>query len=249
MKIGITERGDAGIDFSWHDKLDKVDGAVIITKKLSDKFNEKLLTASKPVILHCTCTGWGGSWLEPNVQDFKTQLNYLTKLIDAGFPTENVVLRIDPIIPTEEGVNRAKAVLDYVLENKIPVSRIRFSIYDEYNHVKDRLLALGKDPFYGKSFYAPTYMTNLVIITLAKYPFVFETCAEDILASKSNKFISKGCVSSTDLEIMNLEVPESLLENMQNRNGCHCLSCKTELLTSRAQCPNGCVYCYWKPSK
>lgn len=40
MKIGITERGDAGIDFSWFDKLMEpgrtgFDGAVLITKKLS----------------------------------------------------------------------------------------------------------------------------------------------------------------------------------------------------------------------
>ena len=27
MKIGITERGDAGIDLSWAGKLDAVDGA------------------------------------------------------------------------------------------------------------------------------------------------------------------------------------------------------------------------------
>ena len=56
MKIGVTERGDAGIDFSWYDKLDTVSGAIIITKKISDAFIDKILTASKPIILHCTCT-------------------------------------------------------------------------------------------------------------------------------------------------------------------------------------------------
>ena len=34
-KIGITERGDAGLDVSWVGKLDAVDGAVVITKCLS----------------------------------------------------------------------------------------------------------------------------------------------------------------------------------------------------------------------
>lgn len=247
MKIGITERGDAGIDFSWYNKLSTVDGAVIITKKLSDAFNNKLLTASKPVILHCTCTGWGGSWLEPNVNDYRTQLDYLTKLINAGFPAERIVLRVDPIIPTEEGLRRARAVLDYVLDNNIPVSRIRFSIYDEYNHVKERLRSLGHDSFYNGSFYAPKFMMDDVISTLSKYPFTFETCAEDALAAKSDKFISTGCVSLTDIALMQLPAPSSLTENMQNRRGCHCLSCKTELLTSKTQCPNGCVYCYWKP--
>lgn len=35
MKIGITERGDPSIDFTWTKKLDKVDGAILITKNLT----------------------------------------------------------------------------------------------------------------------------------------------------------------------------------------------------------------------
>ena len=31
-KIGITEAGDAGIDRSWANRLDEVDGAILITK-------------------------------------------------------------------------------------------------------------------------------------------------------------------------------------------------------------------------
>lgn len=40
MRIGITERGDAGLDFAWVDKIknNKVDAAVLITKNLNDKF-------------------------------------------------------------------------------------------------------------------------------------------------------------------------------------------------------------------
>lgn len=34
-KIGITEAGDAGLDLSWVNKLDTVDGAVVITKCIS----------------------------------------------------------------------------------------------------------------------------------------------------------------------------------------------------------------------
>ena len=117
MKIGITERGDAGCDLSWYEKLDSVDGAIIITKKLSDGVIERLLNVSKPVILHCTCTGLGGTWLEPNVYDYKTQLNQLIKLIDKGFDKNRVVLRIDPIIPTDFGIEAACNVIDYIEKN------------------------------------------------------------------------------------------------------------------------------------
>lgn len=246
MKIGITERGDAGIDFSWCNKLSQVDGAIIITKKLSEKFIEKILSAAKPVILHCSCTGWGGSWLEPNNPSYQNQLEMLKSLINKGFPAKNVVIRVDPIFPTSEGIQRACNVLDYVISEKIPVSRIRISIYDEYRHAKERIIASGHPAFYPNSFYAPKKMTDNVISALSAYPFTFETCAEDFLSANSNKFISKGCVSEHDLSIMNLKVPEDMTENMQNRKGCHCLSCKTELLERKTQCPNRCLYCYWK---
>ena len=36
--IGITERGDAAIDYSWIRKLDSVDGAILITKNVSQMF-------------------------------------------------------------------------------------------------------------------------------------------------------------------------------------------------------------------
>lgn len=39
-RIGITERGDAGLDLSWQHKMDTVDGAIVITKYLaSQAFN------------------------------------------------------------------------------------------------------------------------------------------------------------------------------------------------------------------
>lgn len=40
MKIGVTERGDPSIDFTWTKKLDKMDGAILITKNLTDKVIE-----------------------------------------------------------------------------------------------------------------------------------------------------------------------------------------------------------------
>ena len=62
MKIGITEAGDAGLDFSWVDKLFDIN--IIITKHLTAR-NEQLIKAllenSHKINLHCTCTGYGGT--------------------------------------------------------------------------------------------------------------------------------------------------------------------------------------------
>ena len=246
MKIGVTERGDAGIDFSWYDKLDSVSGAIIITKKISDAFIDKILTASKPIILHCTCTGWGNTWVEPNVHDYKSQIDMLGNLLTKGFPPKNVVLRVDPIIPTTEGIEKACNVLKYASE-KVDIKRVRISVLDEYRHVKSRLQLAGHNSFYpGNSLYATKEMIDNVVSALTQFPFIYETCAEDFLSSKSNQFMSVGCVSDIDLKIMGIDMPSGLLENMQNRRGCHCLSCKKELLTNKSQCPHKCIYCYWQ---
>ena len=45
-KIGVTEQGDAALDFSWVDKLGSVAGAIVITKELSPRKSRALDAAS-----------------------------------------------------------------------------------------------------------------------------------------------------------------------------------------------------------
>lgn len=47
MKIGITERGDASIDYQWKGKLPSVDGAILITKNLTDQFIDTVIKCYK----------------------------------------------------------------------------------------------------------------------------------------------------------------------------------------------------------
>lgn len=256
LKIGITERGDAGIDLSWYEQIknNNVDGAILITKRITDDFISRVLQLYKnghKIIVHCGCTGWGGSVLEPNVPVYCEQLSALLSLINQGFPVQNCVLRIDPIFPTPKGLQRVCDVLNLAYSLKIlPDIRVRISIFDEYKHVKERFKARNFQPMYGNDFYAPQPMIADTIRTLSQYNkaygLKFETCAEPLL-NNSDIFIQQGCVSKSDLDILNLKCDTNLI-NMQQRHGCMCLSCKTELLKNRKQCPNGCLYCYWKPN-
>ena len=253
MKIGVTERGDAGINLAWVDKLNTVDGAVLITKNITKSFADSVLKAHREghkLIVHCTCTGYGGSELEPNVPNYKTQLSSLKYLIDHGFPASQCVLRIDPIFPSERGMNRLHEVLTYFGSLQTGVERIRVSVVDEYPHVRERYRQRGWNPLYNGNFQANSIQLQLVIGNLAMYPQRYEICAENRmyqLAVNQYPYLFEvcGCVSNKDLEILGLPVNEMML-NPQGRNGCHCLSCKTELLTERKPCPNGCVYCFWK---
>ena len=144
MKIGITEAGDAGIDLSWVEKLKTVDGAILVTKNITPKFMRAVLELfwerKDNFILHITCTGWGGTKMEPNVPHFSKQLQAASFLIKFwGFPEEKVVIRIDPIIPTKMGLRIARNVFSQACQ--MGFRRFRVSVLDMYPHVRDRFVA------------------------------------------------------------------------------------------------------------
>lgn len=250
VKIGVTERGDGGIDLQWVDKLNLVDGAIIITKNLTDECIKALLSYREKLILHCTCTGMGGTIYEPNVPTYEYQLNQLERLLYLGFSPSHVVLRVDPIIPTKDCLRMTKSILRAfqfrqtanLLLSK--VLRIRVSIVDAYPHVRDRFLVEGLQLPYGESFYPSRLAMNNVKAVLEEFPYTYETCAEPYY----NNFqcIKRGCVSMEDLRILGLSIDGEFYENPQGRKGCTCLSRKTELLSARGRCKHKCLYCYWK---
>lgn len=266
MKIGITERGDASIDYQWVEKLPSVDGTILITKNLTDRYIDTVIKCYEngdKLIVHATCTGWGRTDFEPNVPDYKTQLHQLKKLIKKGFPADHCVLRIDPIFPTLSGLNRVMEVIHEFQKQKTGIKRIRISVYDEYHHVKERLKAAGYRPCYGENFHASPKQMESVANALRQFSYCtyshhgqvtmrnqFETCAEDLLVKRyPHSFKQVGCVSNKDIELMGLEPVLNKEENGQQRTGCHCLTCKTELLTNKYRCPNQCIYCNWKDKK
>lgn len=257
MNIGITERGDAGLMINeWQAKLaagisgHPFDGVILITKQITPAFHDAALQLDTPTIIRAGCTSWGRTWLESHVPTAKQQIDAIQRLIDDGFDKSHIVLRIDPIIPTAESISRVRGVLQYANRVGLLPMRIRISILDEYPHVRERLKALGREPFYSGWFQPSQSMLHAAIRDLlqlaASFHVQFEVCAEPRLTASC--FTQQGCVSNEDLKVMGL--PEVRLPiNGQNRSGCLCLSCKTELLSQRQQCPHRCVYCYWKGSE
>ena len=241
-RFGITEAGDAGLDLSWVDKLYPTLN-VVISKHLTTK-NEKLLDAlvnnKDKVIFHCTCTGYGGTVIEPNVPSPCEVRDGVIELVRRGFPAEQIVLRTDPIIPTEKGIALVGNVWNLFAATGI--KRCRVSVIDIYPHVRERMLsAVGCVPFDG--FKAPKEMfDNLNIeMMLHKNQYCFESCAETDLPVAEGI----GCISKKDFEVLHIPFVVDTVGGFQ-RKGCKCLAGKTELLKSKKQCPSGCIYCYWK---
>lgn len=179
------------------------------------------------------------------------------------------MLRIDPIIPTKEGIGNAISVLQGaefagLFDDVTNSPRLRFSILDCYPHTRARFAAAGADLPYGDNFIAPLHMMRDAYeqlhechARLSKRHILptFETCAESYTGQYLSVFpnapfkANVGCLSDNDLRIMGFsedEINSVTGVNPQNRKACRCLSCKTELLERRHPCPNGCLYCYWK---
>ncbi|MEG1564710.1 MAG: DUF1848 family protein [Bacteroides sp.] len=234
MRFGITERGDAGIDFSWVDKL--LDANIIISKYLNDALIRELIAHKDKIIFHTTCTGYGETILEPNVHNLIWTHQQTLKLIERGFPVEQIVLRVDPIIPTKRGIKTMEMVLNFFMDSGI--KRVRYSFLDMYPHVKDRF-SQAELPLPYSTFCAPKSMIDCAMSIFDLYcdKYEFESCAE-------NTKHQLGCISRKDFNILGIN--GSAEPAGFQRKGCLCVAGKTELLSSKVQCPNKCLYCYWK---
>ena len=107
QRIGVTESGEIAFNLDAFDRL--YEGNIIITKRLSNPLIDKLIEYKDKIILHLTCTGFGGTRIEPLVPKAEDTLGKLKKLIEGGFPTTHIVLRVDPIVPTERGTFKIDA--------------------------------------------------------------------------------------------------------------------------------------------
>jgi len=224
--IGITERGDAGLDFSWEKEYARLncDGVILITKHLSPQFIEKAKGYNS--IVHATITGHGGTVIEPNVIPFKESEALFKQLVET-IGEDRVVLRIDPIVPTREGIIKAQGVFTL-----IDHPRVRISFLDNYPHVKRRFKEAGLQPL-PYSFHAPLNQRKEIADL---FPGA-EICGEPGMACT-------GCISERDLKILGIE--STAIPMGRQRPECKCLAVKRELLSYRGQCASGCLYCYWK---
>lgn len=240
MVIGTTETGDAGLDLSWTAKIDRVDGALLITKQVTDAFIQAVLPFSGKVVVHATCTGYGGTVLEPHVPPYSWQLAQVRRLLAEGFPPQQVVVRIDPIIPTARGLSRASAVVDGICD---VVSQFRISVLDMYPHVRERFLRARLPLPYGNRFSASNEQFALVDDWLLQQREKgrFSCCAEP----KLQHCVQEGCVSESMLHLLGLRLDRMYGTGFQRRT-CTCLGCKRQLLAKKGRCAHGCLYCYWK---
>lgn len=239
QQVGITETGEIAFNLEAFNNLRKAN--IIITKRLTNGLIEKLLEHKDKCILHLTVTGMGGSKLEPFVPTMIETKNKFDELISLGFPIKQVVLRIDPIIPTSKGVQTALKVIKLFKDSGI--KRIRWSCIDMYNHVKDRFKENGiKLPF--ETFHANKVKINALYTVLESICYIndfeLESCGEP-------GFEPSPCISEKDLNILGLSSEITLTGSANQRDSCSCPENKVQLIREKpGRCKNSCLYCYWK---
>lgn len=249
-KIGTTEYGDAGLDLSWADRLGRVDGAIVITKRVSPGFHDAVLSNKDKLIVHATITGYGGTALEPNVPSINDEYHAVMALVQAGFPKEKVVIRVDPIIPTKKGIRTAAVVIKMFMDAGF--ARFRVSIIDMYPHVRERFKQSGFPLPYGEFGFSPNKeqirAVDEMLGAASKYwqhsdALRIEGCAEPGLTN----VIHCGCVSEYDLNLLGLQEDDAVDSAGYQRQHCMCYSGKIELLKGKGgRCAHKCLYCFWK---
>jgi DNA repair photolyase len=238
MKIGVTERGDAGLDFSWK----SFDGPKILITKSPQNLCNLPDEDLKDCIVHCTITGLGETVYEPNVAGLDVTLPAYQRLV-CRLGSDRVVLRIDPIIL---GVDNEENIIKILSSS---LGRVRVSFLDMYDHVRTRFnkenISIPKE---HETFHADLRLRQLYLQLMqgtlrginSAYQREIEVCGEpDMLCS--------GCVSARDLEALNLSC--SSKGKSCQRKECHCIAEKYELLNNKQRCPHKCIYCYWKKGK
>ena len=239
-RIGVTESNEIAYNLDAFDRLYK--GNIIITKRLTDKLIEKLIEYKDKIILHLTVTGMGSTRIEPFVPSPQATLGKLQKLINGGFPTDHIVLRVDPIVPTIKGLNTATSVLR--LFRGLGIKRVRISFLDNYKHVRERIKEIGVELYNGE-FHAPL-KERLKCLTAIKY--CAEECGyETVEACGEPGIDSIPCLSQKDIDILGLTDEISLEGSAEQRTSCNCPANKTSLLKGKPErCLHKCLYCFWK---
>ena len=237
--VGITETSDPCFHLDLFDNLCKAN--IIITKRLTDKLIDKLVEHKDKCILHLTCTGLGGSKIEPMAPTKEVLFKKFNELIDKGFPVNQVVLRIDPIIATVKGVETGLSVIELFKDSGI--TRIRYSALDMYKHVIDRFkdndIRIPHNTFHA-NINMRRELDKRIRSAASLINAQVEVCAEPGIEST-------GCISQKDIDILGLTNDIKLIGKKDQRKECSCPNNKKQLITETpAPCGNACLYCFWK---
>jgi len=237
--VYATEMSDPVMNWPAVDRVINEGHPVILYSKatlpidyLKDKSN---------VAIGITISGWGGTWLEPNVFAPNVMIDYFNKLIKE-IPIERVLLRVDPVIPTTEGFLRALRVIKGIVGKPRVISSIiqYYSGHEKIFHKLGISRMITYKEKHGRALFPKKIVAEMWIdcvkktrpdldITLCGMPYEVEGAIHD------------GCVNENLLRALSVEEFVAIEPGFQ-RPGCKCVIKKRQIYLGR--CNHGCAYCY-----
>ena len=102
------------MSYEWINKLTEIN--IINTKVLNQEFCDIALQNKNKIFLHVTISGMGKTPFEPNIPSVKTTFDYLKYLVNNGFPINQILIIINPILPNDNGLKALKLLLKVLTE-------------------------------------------------------------------------------------------------------------------------------------
>lgn len=257
-EIGINREIDASADLTIFQRLKPIMN-VIITRDITNQlFVNELLKHKHNIILHIIVSGYGSTPLEPYTPHPRTIFRAIQLLLAAGFPKEQIVLRIDPVIPNEQGCRGLELVLDIFAKLRIKRCRIRMlkmnkNILGRVQWTYITSFCNFSNPYYNelenKVYAGPSkaHMSRIYQI-LKKYESIyeFESCMRGFFKDFPG-IPDLGCVSFKDFNVLGVKDAD-ILKDFEKSDGCSCPVNAKELSNNRTQCRLKCVHCVHKTS-
>lgn len=127
ITVSYFKSGDPTITSNWKNKLTDVN--IIRTKNLTDEFIDFCIANRHRLYLHIEVSGMGQTIFEPNIPSVKHTFFTMEKLIRLGFPANQILVIISPILQNENGLKALKLLLRVFTEFKpLRLRRVRFNL-------------------------------------------------------------------------------------------------------------------------
>lgn len=222
-------------------KIPSGEPIVLYTKAKLPPHLLKIIYKSTNVAISYTITGWGGTWLEPCVPNTKDMVKHINSVM-CDLDPKRIRLRIDPVIPTVEGMIRAGAVAMFI-ENHINIITSILQLYKSHEEMACRLgidlshytITSGRAKFVKEEVTLKwlNYLYRIASWTIGQVQF----CGMPYPVPGA---IHQGCIDLTLLEAIGANVP-IILQGKQ-RPGCKCIVNKKQIV--QGKCGHSCIYCY-----
>lgn len=219
--VSYYKSGDPTINYDWVKKLTDIN--IIRTKVITDDFINVCIENKHRIFLHVVITGLGKTVFEPNIPSVKDIFFKLEKLIRLGFPQNQILWVVNPVLPNDNGLKALQLLLKVFTEFKpLRLRYVRFSVL-RYRQIdsSERGTVQGGHKIPGVNQGKDTYVIsnwNIIKRPQIKNVMMYLTKTESFFReyySLINKY--KGIITVDNSEQELIGIRELLVFGYQNR--------------------------------